>query len=88
MVLLVRNKVGDLDHWKRVFDANLELPRAAGLTLLDIWRSVDDPNEVFFTFAVEDRERALAFMHAPESAATGVEAGVVEGEAHFLVPFE
>jgi hypothetical protein len=84
MQLLVRNKVKDFDHWKSVFDANLEPPRAAGLTLGHMWRSVDDPQEVFFLFEVEDRGRAEAFMQAPESAATGIEAGVVTGEAHFV----
>ncbi len=84
MQLLVRNKVKDFDHWKSVFDAKLEPPRVAGLTLSQMWRSIDDPNEVFFLLEVEDRGRAEAFMQAPESAATGVEAGVVEGEAHFV----
>ena len=84
MQLLVRNKVQEFDHWKSVFDANLEPPRAAGLTLSRMWRSIADPNEVFFLFEVEDRGRAEAFMQAPESAATGVEAGVIEGEAHFV----
>lgn len=84
MQLLVRNKVKDFEHWKSVFDANLEPPRAAGLSLSHMWRSVDDENEVFFLFEVEDRGRAEAFMQAPESAAMGVEAGVVEGEAYFV----
>ena len=85
-MLLVRNKVKDFDHWKNVFDANLEPPRAAGLTPVAMWRSVDDRNEVFFTFEVEDRARAETFMAAPESAATGVEAGVVDGQAYFVEP--
>ena len=84
MQLLVRNKVKDFDHWKSVFDANLEPPGAAGLTLSHVWRSIDDPNEVLFLLEVEDRGRAEAFMRAPESAATGVEAGVIEGEVHFV----
>jgi hypothetical protein len=83
MQLLVRNKVKEFDHWKNVFDANLEPPRAAGLTLCQMWRAIDDPNEVFFLFEVEDRGRAEAFIQAPKSATTGVEAGVIEGEAHF-----
>ncbi len=86
MQLLVRNKVRDFDHWKPVFDANLDPPREAGLTLSRMWRSVDDPNEVFFVFEIEDRGRAEAFMQMPESAATGVEAGVIEGQAHFVTP--
>ena len=84
MQLLVRNKVDDFDHWKRVFDANLDPPRAAGLTLAGMWRSIDDPNEVFFLFEIEDRARAEAFMAEPSSQATGIEAGVVEGQAHFV----
>lgn len=84
MQLLVRNKVKVFDHWKSVFDANLEPPQAAGLILSEMWRSVDDPNEVYFLFDVEDRARAEAFMKAPESQAIGVEAGVIEGEVHFV----
>jgi len=49
-----------------------------------MWRCLDDPNEVFFLFQVQDRGRAEAFMQTPESAATGVEAGVIDGEAHFV----
>ncbi len=84
MQLLVRNRVADLAPWTRVFAANLEPPRVAGLTLGRLWRAIDEPNEVFFLFEVEDRGRAEAFMQAPESKATGVEAGVLEGEAHFV----
>ena len=84
MVLLVRNKVKDYEHWRRVFDAQADAGRSAGLVLLQIWRSVDDLNEVFFLLEVEDRSRAEAFMHAPESAAVGREAGVVDGDYHFL----
>lgn len=84
MQLLVRNEVRDYDQWKSVFDANLEPPRTAGLSLSHMWRVLDNPNEVFFLFEVEDRARAEAFMRAPESVATGVEAGVIAGEAHFL----
>ena len=88
MQLLVRNKVNEFHRWKRVFDANLDPPRAAGLTLAGMWRSVDDPNEVFFLFEVEHRARAEAFMAEPSSRATGVEAGVIEGEAHFVAAVE
>ena len=84
MVLLVRNKVKEFDQWKRVFDSQAEAARAAGLNLIQLWRSVDEANEVYFLFEVEDRGRALAFMNAPEAESTGVEAGVIEGAYHFL----
>ncbi len=84
MVLLVRNRVEDFDRWRRVFDAQAEASPSSGLSLAQMWRSVDDPNEFFFLLEVEDRGRAEAFMHAPQSAAVGVEAGVIDGDYHFL----
>ena len=87
MVLLVRNRVQDVDRWKRVFDDQAAAGAAAGLTVLQVWRSVDAADEVFFLLEVEDRARAEAFMASPESAAVGVEAGAIDGEVHFLEAF-
>lgn len=84
MLLLARNKVKDFDQWRHVFDSQTEAACAAGLNLIHLWRSVDDANEVFFLFEIEDRGRAEAFMHAPEAAAIGNLAGVIEGDFHFL----
>lgn len=84
MVLLVRNKVKEIDHWRRVFDSQTETARAAGLNLIQMWRSVDQANEVFFLFEVKDRDEAEAFMNTPEAASVGREAGVIEGDYHFL----
>ena len=87
MVLLVRNRVKDADRWKRAFDAQAAAGAAAGLTVLQVWRSVDAPDQVFFLLDVEDRKRAEAYMASPESAAVGVEAGALDGEVHFLDAF-
>ncbi len=84
MVLLVRNKVKNFDQWRRVFDSQAEAARATGLNLTQMWRSLDDANDVLFLFEVEDRGRAEAFMNAPEAASVGDEAGVIEGDYHFL----
>ena len=86
MVLLVRNRVQDVERWKRVFDAQAAAGTAAGLTVLKVWRAVDAPDQVFFLLDVEDRERAEAYMASPEAAAVGVEAGALDGEVHFLDP--
>jgi len=40
--------------------------------------------ERVFLFEVEDRGRAEAFMNAPEAAPIQSEAGVIEGDFHFL----
>ena len=82
--MLVRNTVEDFGRWRRVFDAQAAAGRSAGLNVLQMWRSVDDPNEVYFLLDVEDRARAEAFMDTPESAAAGTKAGVIEGDVRFL----
>ena len=82
--MLVRNKVRDFDVWKTVFDDQLDAVRDAGLGLVHLWRSMDDPNEVFFLLSVSDMERAKAFTADPASAATGERAGVLEGKIHYV----
>ena len=84
MELLVRNRVEDFEHWRQVFDAQAEAGRPSGMRLLRMWRSDDDPNDVFFLMHVEDRAAAEAFMQTPESAAVGEQAGVIDGEYHFV----
>jgi len=84
MMLLVRNKVKDFDQWRPVFDSQADAARAAGLNLIQMWRSVDEANEVFFLMEVEDRGRAEAFMNAPAAASAGIESGVIEGAFYFL----
>ncbi len=84
MFLLCRNRVKDFEHWKSVFDANLEPARTAGLHLVHRWRGLDETGDVFFVFEIESRERAQAFIEDPESARMGQVAGVLEGEFHFV----
>jgi hypothetical protein len=84
IVLFSRNRVADFDTWKRVFDAELEAGRDAGLRLTNLWRDVDDPNNVFFIFEVADIDRAKSFLGRPESVEAGERAGVLDGEYYFL----
>ena len=87
MVLLVRNRVKDIDHWKKVFDAQAAAGMAAGLSVQHVWRSADTPDEVFFILGVEDRASAEAYMATPEAAAVGEEAGAIDGGYWFLEEF-
>jgi len=82
--LLCRNTVRDYDKWYAVFSSHKEAHREAGLVLEQVWRSADDPDNVFFSFRVEDVERARAFLNAPESEDAGEAAGVLEGEYYFV----
>ena len=87
MLLLVRNRVKNIDHWKKVFDAQEAAGMAAGLSVKHVWRSADKADEVFFILGVEDRKRAEAYMATPEAAAVGEEAGAIDGEVWFLEEF-
>ena len=82
--MLCRNGLVDFARWKRVFDSHAEAHRAAGLNLLHLWRSLDDPNNAFFLFEVKSIEKARAFIRAPEAAEAGRASGVIDGEMHFL----
>ncbi len=48
--------------WKTAFDAHAEDRDASGLTLLQLWRSADDPDTVTALFEVADRPRAEAWV--------------------------
>ena len=87
MVLLVRNRVRDIDHWKKVFDEQEAAGMAAGLSVERVWRSADKDDEVFFILGVEDRARAEAYMATPEATAVGEEADAIDGEFWFLEEF-
>ena len=83
--MLCRNKVADFEKWKTVFDSHAgDAHRQFGLRLEHLWRSVEDPNNVFFMFEVSDIEKARAFINAPEAEEAGRVSGVLDGECHFI----
>ena len=84
MQLLVRNKVKDFSTWHAYFEADSAVAVEYGVTLVYLWQTVDDPNDVFFLLDVEDVDRANAFMARPESQEIGVRSGVIDGEFHYL----
>lgn len=78
--MIVRNRVKDFATWKSVFDENLGAARKAGLALENLWRAIDDPNDVFFIFTVDDLAAAKAFLSAPAAAESGKRSGVIDGD--------
>lgn len=84
MHLLCRNRVADFRKWKAVFDSHASAQREAGLRLVHLWRDVDEPNNVFFLFEVDDEKKARAFLNDPAAAEAGRASGVLDGEYHFL----
>lgn len=82
--MLVRNRVRDFAAWKRVFDAQGEAAREAGLRLVHLWQETGEPNAVWFVLEMEDAARAEAYVTSPASQAVGERAGVVDGELWYL----
>jgi hypothetical protein len=82
--MLCRNRVADFSKWKGVFDSHAQAHRDAGLNLKEIWRAVEEPNNVFFLFEVTDNGKARAFISNPAAAEAAKTSGVLDGEYHFL----
>lgn len=83
-VMLCRNRVVDYEKWKTVFDSNPHTLGDNGLLLMNLWRDLEEPNNVFFLFEVKDMDKARAFITDPAAAETGKKSGVLDGECHFL----
>ena len=83
MQLLAYLKVRDFDAWRRVFDGDAEARGNAGLTLLQVWRQMDDGNIVWMLYEVSERGMAeqylegLGQLHAEQGGAS-------EAGHHFL----
>lgn len=88
IVMLCRNRVANFSKWKAVFDSHAQAHRAAGLRLRDLWRDLDDPNNVFFVFEVASLDDARAFISDPVAAEAGKTSGVLEEEYHFLESYQ
>ena len=82
--MLCRNRVKDYAKWKSVFDSHLEAHEKTGLRLLNLWRSMDEPNNVFFLFVVLSLEKVQKFVSAPGAAEAGEISGVIDGDIHFI----
>ena len=84
LVTLCRNGVADFPKWKAVFDSRAPAHRSAGLRLRDLWRDLEEPNNVFFVFEIESLDKARAFISHPAGDEAGKTSGVLDGEYHFL----
>jgi hypothetical protein len=82
--LFCRNRVVDFERWRAVFASHQAAHQQAGLSLVKLWRSVEQPNNVFFVFEVASLSKASEFIRSPEATQAGKASGVIDGEYHFL----
>lgn len=52
----------DVDAWKNAIEADRQAHAEAGLRFNQVWRNVDDPEQIFFLFEVDDLERGKKFL--------------------------
>lgn len=82
--MLCRNRVADFSRWHAVFASHQAAHRDAGLRLVNLWRSVEEPNNIFFLFEVASMDKAREFIADPQAAEAGQASGVIDGEYHFI----
>ena len=82
--MLCRNVVKDFARWKKIFDSQENAARNNGLKLMEMWQEVNDPDNVFFIWEVENIDKANEFINDPESAKIGEKAGVIDGWCYFI----
>ena len=72
----VRLKVADSAQWRKVFDENEALRRAAGSTGVNqVFHDVDDANTITLIMEWDTAEKARAFMSDPALAERQKKAG-------------
>ena len=62
MQMLAHFETRSFDEWKSEFDGDAEARMQAGLSLLQMWRGVDEPAQVTCLFEVNDKGRAEAWL--------------------------
>ena len=77
MILMVQQKVRDFDTWKPVFDENADVRRGHGATGHEIYRGVDNPNEITVVNHFPSKTQAQAFAADPSLKEAMERGGVV-----------
>ena len=83
--LICRNKVANFDQWKRVFDSHAEAQTKAGLRIERIWRGLDNAHDVFMLFAVDDLDKAKAFLNSPSVPDAQRTSGMIDKPDNWFV---
>ena len=77
MVVIVQHRVSDFDAWKAVFNEHEDVRRRHGATGHELYRGLDDPNEVTVVNHFPSREAGEAFAADPSLKEAMEQGGVV-----------
>jgi len=75
--LAINHEVKDFDIWKVAFDNDESRRQEAGMSLIGMATSPENPNLVYMMFAVEDMDQAKAMLENPELKQVMDDAGVI-----------
>ena len=79
------HKVIDYETWKPYFENDDARRREAGVELVNLFQSAQDPNEVHFLFKVDNPGAMQEMMESEDFEKTMKEAGVIsEPQIHVL----
>ena len=85
MYLVMWTHVHDYDDWKAEFDTGEPLRREFGCTGHEIFRDVDDSNQLTLFLDFPSRERAKSFLEDPRLKQNMDRAGIDEPPRTMLV---
>jgi heme-degrading monooxygenase HmoA len=77
MVVIVQHKVRDFDAWKPVFDEHGAVRRRYGATGHEIYRGLEDPNDITVVNHFPSKEQAQAFAADPSLKEAMARGGVI-----------
>ena len=77
MIVIVQHKVRDYDTWKSVFDEHQAIRTRHGATGHELYRGLEDPNEVTIVNQFPSKEQAEAFAADPSLKEAMERGGVV-----------
>jgi len=76
-VVTINVTVADFAKWKPVYEADLPIRQAAGLTQIDLLQDVENPNRVLLAFQIADLQKAKDFIADPRLKEIMQKSGVV-----------
>ena len=74
--VFVRHEIGDYAAWRKIYDGNESVRKKMGVIAHEIYRSVDNPNEVTVIHDFKTLEKARAWASSSELKAALQKAGV------------
>jgi len=74
----VKIRVADYPAWKQSFDASAEMRKTAGEKSYQLFRTADDPNELFLICEWDSVENARRYVASDELREAQETSGVVE----------